>query len=238
MGGLEYMTSELISEKESGKQKITNAVLGLILALGSWALLYTINPDLLNTDSENLTDVKVTVTLDEENFAKTEQSIESAGKGFKLSGSASAGVTDFVNNHLKKGESIKAITVDTNAKRAYFYIGGPNEWDKFITVPINTGFQGIAPAGQGKPGDGKTPIGTTSINGDIRISRNNDAITNKSGQYNLGSAFISIDAARGIGFHGSANNSLGTTNGCIRMTNDDLLALAPYMKSGVQVIIK
>ncbi len=64
MGGLEYMTSELISEKESGKQRITNAVLGLILALGSWALLYTINPDLLNTDSPNLTEAKVTVELD------------------------------------------------------------------------------------------------------------------------------------------------------------------------------
>lgn len=47
-GGLEYMTSELISSKESGKNRITNALLGLVIALGSWALLNTLNPELLN----------------------------------------------------------------------------------------------------------------------------------------------------------------------------------------------
>lgn len=46
-GGLEYMTSELISSKESGKNRITNALLGLVIALGSWALLNTLNPELL-----------------------------------------------------------------------------------------------------------------------------------------------------------------------------------------------
>jgi hypothetical protein len=49
MGGMEYMTSELISSKESGKSKMTNAILGLIIALGAYALLYTINPDILRT---------------------------------------------------------------------------------------------------------------------------------------------------------------------------------------------
>ncbi|MES2315150.1 MAG: pilin [Patescibacteria group bacterium] len=58
MGGIEYMTSELISSKEAGRDRITNAVLGLILALGSYALLYTINPDLLNTDV-NVADVHI-----------------------------------------------------------------------------------------------------------------------------------------------------------------------------------
>lgn len=66
VGGVEYMMSELISSKESGKQKITGAVFGLILALSSWALLNTINPDLLNTDSTNLTDVTVVVNISDE----------------------------------------------------------------------------------------------------------------------------------------------------------------------------
>lgn len=48
MGGIEYMTTELISSKEEGKKRITQAILGLLLALGAWTLLYTINPDLLN----------------------------------------------------------------------------------------------------------------------------------------------------------------------------------------------
>ena len=37
MGGIEYMTSELISNKEEGKKRITGAIFGLILALGAYA---------------------------------------------------------------------------------------------------------------------------------------------------------------------------------------------------------
>lgn len=50
VGGLEYMTSELISSKEAGKERITHAILGLLIALGAYALLFTINPDLLKSD--------------------------------------------------------------------------------------------------------------------------------------------------------------------------------------------
>jgi len=50
VGGLEYMTSELIASKEEGKKRIEEALLGLIIALGAYALLFTINPDLLNSD--------------------------------------------------------------------------------------------------------------------------------------------------------------------------------------------
>src|SRR3989344_1978414 len=48
IGGFEYMGSDLISSKEKGKQRITSAILGLLLILFSVALLYTINPDILN----------------------------------------------------------------------------------------------------------------------------------------------------------------------------------------------
>src|SRR3989344_4751031 len=64
VGGLEYMTSELVSSKESGKHKITGALLGLVLAFGSYAILNTINPELLNTDSASLESVIVTVDLE------------------------------------------------------------------------------------------------------------------------------------------------------------------------------
>jgi Type IV secretion system pilin len=49
-GGIEYMTSELISSKEEGKKRITNAVLGLIVALGAFLILNTINPDLIDIE--------------------------------------------------------------------------------------------------------------------------------------------------------------------------------------------
>ncbi|MFA6586129.1 MAG: pilin [Candidatus Paceibacterota bacterium] len=47
MGGIEYMTSELISGKEAGKETITHAILGLLLALSAYLILNTINPQLL-----------------------------------------------------------------------------------------------------------------------------------------------------------------------------------------------
>lgn len=69
IGGLEYMTNELISHKEEGKKKILGAVFGLVLALGAWTLLYTINPDLLNTSLSSLENVTVEVTA--QNFASS-----------------------------------------------------------------------------------------------------------------------------------------------------------------------
>jgi len=62
MGGIEYMTSELVSSKEAGKSKITNAVMGLLLALGAFALLNTINPDLLNISLGGLPTATITIT--------------------------------------------------------------------------------------------------------------------------------------------------------------------------------
>ncbi len=47
IGGVKYVTTDSISGKESGKETITNALLGLLLALASWLILYTINPQLL-----------------------------------------------------------------------------------------------------------------------------------------------------------------------------------------------
>ncbi len=53
-GGIEYITSELISGKEAGKERVLNAVFGLLLALGAFALLNTINPQLLDIGLNNL----------------------------------------------------------------------------------------------------------------------------------------------------------------------------------------
>ena len=49
IGGIQYMTSELVSSKESGKNTIQHAILGLFIALGAWLILNTINPKLLDS---------------------------------------------------------------------------------------------------------------------------------------------------------------------------------------------
>jgi len=47
IGGFMYMLSDLVSSKEEGKKWIYGAITGLILALASYLILYTINPDLI-----------------------------------------------------------------------------------------------------------------------------------------------------------------------------------------------
>ncbi len=47
-GGVQIMTTDSWSGKSEGKQKIWDAIWGLGLALVSWLILYTINPDILN----------------------------------------------------------------------------------------------------------------------------------------------------------------------------------------------
>lgn len=49
IGGVQYMGDESIFGKTEAKSKIMSAILGLIIALGSYALLNTINPDLLGS---------------------------------------------------------------------------------------------------------------------------------------------------------------------------------------------
>ncbi|MEI8175100.1 MAG: hypothetical protein WCG28_04080, partial [bacterium] len=56
------MTSELISSKEAGKESIRNALLGLLLALGAWLILNTLNPDLLNACLNSVKPVEITIT--------------------------------------------------------------------------------------------------------------------------------------------------------------------------------
>jgi len=48
VGGIEYIGSESLGTKADGKKKITNAIIGLLLIVGSWVILNTINPRLLN----------------------------------------------------------------------------------------------------------------------------------------------------------------------------------------------
>ncbi len=47
LGGIQYMTSETLGGKSEGKDRIKQALSGLLLAIASYLILYTINPDTL-----------------------------------------------------------------------------------------------------------------------------------------------------------------------------------------------
>ncbi|HEY0220969.1 MAG TPA: hypothetical protein VGC58_01970, partial [Candidatus Paceibacterota bacterium] len=46
-GGIKYATTDAISGKDEGRKHIWDAVIGLVLVLGAYAILYTINPKIL-----------------------------------------------------------------------------------------------------------------------------------------------------------------------------------------------
>ena len=48
VGGIQYMSTDAIHGKSEGRERITYALMGLLLILFSWILLNTINPDILS----------------------------------------------------------------------------------------------------------------------------------------------------------------------------------------------
>ncbi len=61
VGGIQWMGSESVFGKVNAKEQITSALLGLLIALGSYALLNTINPDLLGKKGLNVDGVNITL---------------------------------------------------------------------------------------------------------------------------------------------------------------------------------
>lgn len=47
IGGVQYMLSDVPGTKSAGRERIRNAVYGLILVFGAWVIINTINPNLL-----------------------------------------------------------------------------------------------------------------------------------------------------------------------------------------------
>ncbi len=47
-GGITYAVSDSLTGKQDGRKYVTNALTGLLLVIGAYAILYTINPKILN----------------------------------------------------------------------------------------------------------------------------------------------------------------------------------------------
>lgn len=62
IGGVQYMGDESIFGKTEAKGQIKNAILGLLIALASYVLLNTINPDLLGKGGVNIAQVSAVIS--------------------------------------------------------------------------------------------------------------------------------------------------------------------------------
>jgi len=163
-------------------------------------------------------------------------------------------LSDFINEMKMNGYKLENITVDTSIKEAIFTALNSKNETKSIRLPVNIGSGGAVEKKLSTSKDEKTPltgtedfflIGRDRVGG-IRSTvadKIEEAVIARDGSANLGAAFVGFDAVnkkginRGVGFHGHYDNILAPTNGCIRMYNDDLLLLYPFMNPGVKVHI-
>jgi hypothetical protein len=60
VGGIEYITADTLGGKAGGKEKINNAIIGLLLAIGAYIILYTVNPNALQFKLGNISAVTPT----------------------------------------------------------------------------------------------------------------------------------------------------------------------------------
>lgn len=66
IGGLKYMTTEAVTGTKDARTIITGAIVGLLVLLGSWLILFVINPDLTNLKALNFDPLPNATGIDRE----------------------------------------------------------------------------------------------------------------------------------------------------------------------------
>lgn len=123
IGGIEYMTSESISGKGAGKERIQNAILGLLIALASWLILETINPKLLDVCLKNLPQALVEIGPGPEGIGGTpinKSGLQAMGIFCPESGGAS-NLLQIANSFVGKVtySNSQRFTIDTSIPTVY-----------------------------------------------------------------------------------------------------------------------
>jgi hypothetical protein len=135
--GIKMMTSGAVSGKSEAKECIWNAIFGLLIAIAAWAILYTINPELLKNDL-NLADLSTI-----------------AGSTGGPSGGNVAGIT--FNWAAGPGcpqvpGTIASVVPPTNCP-----VGGTGICCGYITVPSASPIGSLPPPPPGTPPPGTLP---------------------------------------------------------------------------------
>jgi lipoprotein-anchoring transpeptidase ErfK/SrfK len=237
ISGYGYMLTDVPYIKVKLKGQFIEAMIGLVVALSSYLILNTVNPKLVS----NNINIKA-INFEIVDFPDAgDDSIDPDFKLGKATYSKDATISPGTVSAVKKleqGWEISRFIVFTN-NRMLIELKKGQDIDNTNLIDISPGKNGYAPEGTAKGGDNKTPIGTWKII-DIRYKPGVPQF-NGNGS-NMGAAFWHLSPTksgeRGIGMHGTKTGGLSATNGCIRMKNTDLLALQPYVKKGIPVIVK
>lgn len=264
--GYQYVVTDVPFLKASAKSDFKTALLGLLLALSAYIILNTINPKLVNNritiDSVEVRVLQLPDNADTRSFSETEDIETNLTKGSTNRGFSINGTFD---NPIPTNPQLKTFTTNLKSKNATITkivtsIDAPNSKKNSITfygsdgsvspaIIVNIGANGYSLPGQNSSGDKKTPIGTFTVTGDIRLAKdqNSGALAHVSKSkdgtaYNFGAGFINTGAMtageRAIGIHSNKENKLKVTNGCIRMYNQDLVLVAQFIKPGTKITIQ
>ena len=145
----------------------------------------------------------------------------------------SAGVPVMIAK-LKNGSKITKILVkgtSGSSGQISFFLSG--QAAAAVTLPVKVGANGMSEIGQGVPGDKKTPKGTYSLGS--RRGPQRTPILVSGGPRNgisMGLGVFNVDPKRSIHLHGTRNDPQEPTSGCVRMRNDDIVGIGPYLSSG------
>jgi hypothetical protein len=103
MGGVQYMTSDLVSSKEEGKKTITNAIFGLLIGLGAVLILNTINPNLLDVCLNNLPKAEIVISpeTNEETIGITGKTVTIGGQNLNACDEKTLTTIAFLGKQVK-----------------------------------------------------------------------------------------------------------------------------------------
>lgn len=241
IGGVQYMLAGSVGSVDQAKSRIFGAVWGVGLLLCSYLLLATIDPSLTNL---------MPVPLNPLNIPKVQGGVDTydpyGATGAYVEkppvGAPTAALKQALDTH---GQDLTAqnttVLIDKGDRKLYLLKDG----NVIASTEINIGQAESSGSGSltgGKSGDKITPIGEFTITKDTRHDAN--GVYTKDGKSNLGTSFLGISAVdengnyRGIGIHGSKDDSLRPTNGCIRVKNADSDLLFSNLKPGTKVKIQ
>jgi hypothetical protein len=237
--GIAYMGEESVFGKANAKDKMTSALLGLGLALGSYVLLNTIDPSLTGKGGVRVDQVEIIIDLPDVGDNTIDPNFKTGKGKYSTSTEISSGVKSAVEK-LKNGWSINQFRIYPNNNRMLISLKKGSEIDNSNVISILPGTLNYSEKNLAKTKDNKTPKGDWKII-DIRTPGGGKPVYSSKGS-NMGPTFWLLNpmsnGERGIGIHGSEKGGLTSkTNGCIRMKNSDLLALLPYVKTGIRVFI-
>ena len=141
IGGIEYMSTVSVGEKEGAKSKITSALFGLLLALTSYIILNTLNPKLINL---TVTIPNVGLTLMSTTSNAPYPTTPTAGSGTTTPGGGTStvkGAQDQYNSQLQQATANAGV--DCTFAKAIMSVedqsGNPNAYSTYTMADGSSG---------------------------------------------------------------------------------------------------